>query len=95
MGMVLRHDGREYHGATAVEIVRALARDSARTPGGPPEVRAYVEGATARLADSVHLRELAPARHLSEEAIAFNFLCLLDEYGIGRFVASERDSRAS
>jgi hypothetical protein len=87
MGMILLYEGREYEGATAVEVVRALARDSAVAEHEEEEVRAYVEGALARLADSVHLRELATARHLSEEAIAFNFLCLLDEYGIGRFSA--------
>ena len=88
MGMILFYEGREYEGATAAEIVRALARDSAITAREAREVRAFVEGALGRLADRVHLRELATSRHLSEEAIAFNFLCLLDEYGIGRFSTS-------
>jgi hypothetical protein len=94
MGMTLRYEGREYHGGTAAEIVRALARDSA-ADGGEVRVREFVESALGRLADRVHLRELAPGKHLSEEAVAFNFLCLLDEYGIGSFSASASDSRAS
>jgi hypothetical protein len=88
MGMILQYEDREYEGTTAAEIVRAMARAATAAEGGDVSVRAFVLGALERLADSVHPREFAPVTHLSDEAIAFNFLCLLDEYGIARFTAS-------
>jgi hypothetical protein len=91
MGMVLRYGGRDYEAETATEIVLALARDSSASERA--DVRAYVERALARLADAVHPRERAIPRHVPEEAIAFNFLCLLDEYGIGRFSPSTSGAR--
>jgi hypothetical protein len=37
----------------------------------------------ARLADVIPLRELEISPHLSDETNAFNYLCLLDNYGLG------------
>ena len=84
MGMTLQCLDRRYEGDTAVDIVLALAKDAVLVEGEPVEVRSYVEAAIERLEDLVHRRELATAWQLSDEAVAFNFLCLLDEYGLGR-----------
>ncbi len=45
----------------------------------------------ARLADRIPMRELEVSPHLSDETIAFNYLCLLDNYEIGTFY----DTRSS
>jgi hypothetical protein len=84
MGLMFDYEGRAYEGDSAADVVRAMARDSGAPPDEAAEVRAFVAGALGRLADRVHMRELSLGRPLSEEATAFNFLCLLDEYGVGR-----------
>ena len=82
--MVFIHKGKEYAGATAVEIVRAMERDADgyRHQGGT--IRSFLRWSLARLADQIHMRELETGAHLSDETLAFSYLCLLDEHGIGR-----------
>ena len=94
MGMIFFHAGREYAGGTAAEIVRAMVRDSDASPSRAGEIRAFVLGALEGLADRIHRRELEVGRHLSDEALAFNYLCLLDEYGIGQLQVSAPATRA-
>jgi hypothetical protein len=80
MAIVFVYAGTEYVRGTAVEIVRAIVGK----PGATGDVRRVVRDALAALADQVHTRELDVGSRLSDEAVAFNFLCLLDEQGLGR-----------
>lgn len=67
--MVFIRDGKEYVGAYTHR-------------GG--SLRAFLRWSLAGLADRVHMRELDIGAHLTDETLAFGYLCLLDHHGIGR-----------
>ena len=90
--MVFFYNGKEYVGATAAEIVREMAGDANWRPHQGELIRDFLRGELAGLGDRIHIRDLDLARHHSEELLAFNYLCLLDEYGIGRLKDSSNTS---
>jgi hypothetical protein len=82
--MIFVYEGKEYAGATAIEIARKMDEDGNLCSAQHFSVRIFVSNSLARLADRIHLRELDASAHLSNESLAFSYLCLLDEYGIGQ-----------
>ncbi|HWT02734.1 MAG TPA: hypothetical protein VN256_20975 [Pyrinomonadaceae bacterium] len=92
--MIFVYEGKEYAGATAVEVVRGMDGDARLCPEQYFSVRVFVGNSLARLADRIHQRELDAGAHLSDEALAFSYLCLLDEYGIGQLHVPAAESRA-
>jgi hypothetical protein len=83
--MIFIINDKKYSGETAAGIVRAIERD---TPDYAPRggrVQDFLVWSLARLADSIPPRELEISPHLGDETIAFNYLCLLDNYGVGAF----------
>lgn len=82
--MIFVYEGKEYAGATAIEIARKIDGDVKLCSDQYFSVRIFVSKSLARLADRIHLRELDAGAHLPDEALAFSYLCLLDEYGIGQ-----------
>jgi hypothetical protein len=89
MGLRFSRAGTEYAADTAAEIVREMARGSMAV-ARQAEMRALVLQGLKGLADRVHPREIDVGRHLSDEALAYSYLCLLDRYGIGRFHTGSR-----
>ena len=86
--MIFIHEGKEYTGVTAVEIVREIERDGRLCQSERGSLREFVSRSLESLADRIHLRELDAGVHLSDEALAFSYLCLLDEYSVGRLYVS-------
>lgn len=82
--MIFICDGKEYAGATSVEVVREMERDADAYPHHGDTLRAFLRWSLAGLADHVHMRDLDLGAHLTDETLAFSYLCLLDEHGIGR-----------
>ena len=82
--MVFIYNAKEYACATAVEVVREMERDADGYPHQGGTIRDFLRWSLARLADQIHMRELDTSVHLSDEALAFSYLCLLDEYRLGR-----------
>ena len=89
--MVFFYKGKRYVAESAIEIVREMALDDNWQPRQGDLIRDYLRSELAGLNDRIHLRELDLARHHSEELLAFNYLCLLDEYGIARLCVSAQD----
>ena len=85
--MVFYYKGKEYVGETAIEIVREMALDANWHSRQGDLIRDYLRSELAGLSNRIHLRDLELARHHSEEMLAFNYLCLLDEYGVGQLRA--------
>jgi predicted metal-dependent hydrolase len=82
--MIFHIHGKEYRRQTAVEIVRDLEREAGgyrRTDGA---LRQFLDWSLARLEAQIPARELALARRVSDETLAFSYLCLLDKYAVGR-----------
>jgi hypothetical protein len=86
--MVFFYNGKEYAAASAVEIVSAMALDAGCESPHGGTLRSYLTRALGGLADRVHMRELDAGVHLPDEALAFNYLCLLDEHDLGRLDTS-------
>jgi hypothetical protein len=80
--MVFRTSDKEYSGASALDIVRALQRDAADARQHHVTPREYLRWAHAQLRDRVPARDLDVSDRLSDETLALNYLCLCDEYGV-------------
>ena len=88
------YEGKEYEGRTAVEILREMDRDIKLCPEKWSSVKEFVGRSLAGLADRIHRRELDPGEHLSDETLALSYLCLLDEYSVGRLYILTPDTSA-
>lgn len=86
------YEDREYAGETAVEIVRGMERDIKLCSEERFSVRKFVSNSLARLSDRIHQRELDTSDHLSDETLALSYLCLLDEYAVGRLDVLTKDN---
>jgi hypothetical protein len=76
-------DGKEYRGASAVEIVDALKRDAFGDGHEEVSLRQFLAASLARFSDRIPLRELDVSDRLDEETLALSYLCLRDEFGLG------------
>lgn len=83
--MIFIFNDIKYSGETAVGIVRAIELDTPDYTLRGKRVQDFLVWSLARLADAIPPRELEISPHLGDENIAFNYLCLLDNYGIGAF----------
>jgi hypothetical protein len=72
-----------YRGASAVEVVRALERDSAAYPTRGGAIRHFLRWSLDALGGTVPPRELDLSATLEDEELALSYLYLLDEYGAG------------
>lgn len=93
--MIFFYNGKEYSGTTAVEIVREMERDAQGRPHRGGTVRDFLSRSLSGLADRIHARELDIGAHLSDETLAFSYLCLLDEYDVGRLQVSPPDPQTA
>lgn len=91
--MIFIYNNKEYVGTTAVEIMREMARDAGWCSPHGGAIRDLLRRALGGLADRIHMRELDIGRHLSDEMLAFDYLCLLDEYGIGHLSVSPLEAQ--
>lgn len=83
--MMFIRANKKYLGKTAVRIVRALERDAAEYANNGGSIREFLVWSLERMADRIPQRELDVSPNLGDETIAFNYLCLLDNYEIGTF----------
>lgn len=83
--MIFRLGEKEVTGTSAVNVVRALEREDEeyRHSGGP--IRQYLTWSLNRL-NSVPPRDLDLSDRLEDEALALDYLLLLDEYGVGQVI---------
>lgn len=76
-------DGREYAGASALDIVRAMQRAAACGVPACVSPRVFLRAAHDALRGRVPERELDVSDRLDEETLALGYLYLCDEYGVG------------
>ncbi len=74
---------KKYLGKTAVRIVRAIELDTPEYETQNRTIHDFLIWSLARMTDRIPMRELDVSPNLSDEMIAFNYLCLLDNYEIG------------
>src|SRR6185295_16445559 len=92
--MIFRLQEKEVRGTSAVDVVRALEREDKqyRHCGGP--LRQYLSWSLNRLGGSVPARDLGPSDRLEDEALALNYLLLLDD-GVGKIIGTTGLSQRS
>jgi hypothetical protein len=83
--MIFIYRNKKYLGKSAVKIVRAIERDTAEYSNRNGAIEDFLTWSLARMADRIPMRELDVSPNLSDETVAFNYLCLLDNYEIGTF----------
>lgn len=81
--MIFRAGGKEYRGASALEIVQALKREAAPARGGAQPVRHFLLESLEQLGDRIPLREIDVSDRLDDEMLALSYLYLRDEFGAG------------
>ena len=81
--MIFIYNDRKYLGENAICIVRAVERDAVEYSNKGGLIRDFLVWSMAQMADRIPLRELDVSTNLQDETIAFNYLCLFDNYGIG------------
>lgn len=82
--MIFRTEGREYTGATAVEVVRNLAHDARgfELEAGD-SLYEFLGWSLNRLGDRIPPRELDLSARLDDETLARSYLLLCAEYRVG------------
>lgn len=83
--MIFIYNHKKYIGKSAVRIVRAVESDAAEYESKGSAIRDFLVWSLERMTDRIPERELDVSPKLSDEAIAFNYLCLLDNFEIADF----------
>lgn len=78
--------GKNYRGASALEIVRLLERDAEDYPHPGQSVRQFLRWSLEGLGNRIPPRDLELSCHLEDDALALSYLYLRDEYGEGKFL---------
>ncbi len=85
--MIFRTDGKEYTGATAVEIVSQMARDAAGFTAQTSDIfYEFLQWSLAGFSDYLPARELDLSTRVSDEILARGYLSLRHDYDIGEFL---------
>jgi hypothetical protein len=84
--MIFRFRGKEFKGASWIDVVRSLERDDEeyRSCGGP--IRQYLTWSLNKLRGTVPPRDIHLSDRLEDETLALGYLLLLEEYGVGEVV---------
>lgn len=88
MMMVFQTAGKDYGGSSALEIVRALERDTRNYPHRGQSVRQFLKWSLGRLVSHIPPREMDLSDRMEDEALALNYLYLCDEYGAGKLLTN-------
>lgn len=80
--MIFIYNDKKYLGKSAARIVRAIENDTEYSNKGGA-MQDFLIWSLAQMADRIPLRELDVSTKLSDETVAFNYLCLLDNYELG------------
>jgi hypothetical protein len=83
--VIFLYKKKQYTGRTATDIVRAIQLDSS-DHSSEDSIKMFLSRSLEKLADKVPQRELDISFDLSDEAVAFNYLWLLDTYDGGQLV---------
>lgn len=82
--MKFRFENKEYAAATALEIVRRMAAETHDFPlRASGDIREFLRWSLENLSGSLPPRELVLSPRMSDDALAYNYLSMCDEYGIG------------
>lgn len=88
--LTFQYKGKEYCGTSALDIVRAIERDTKHYPHRGQSIRRFLNWSLERLVDRLPPRDLDLSDRLNDDELALNYLYLRDEYEAGKlFVARQ------
>ena len=88
--LIFQLKGKKYHGASALDVVRALECDAEDYPHRGQSVQQFLQWSLERLNNGLPRRDLDLSDRLDDEALALSYLYLRDEYGAGRLSVSKK-----
>ena len=83
--------GKQYVGGSALEIVRAIELDADHYPHRGQPIRRFLLWSLERMCDRVPPRDLDLSDRLADDELALSYLCLRDEFGVGRLSVTDAD----
>jgi len=89
--MVFRVGKKDYYGASALEIVRALESDTNEYPHTGQPVRKFLKWSLQSLGTQIPPRDMDLSKRMRVEELALSYLCLRDEYGAGQLRINRED----
>jgi hypothetical protein len=83
---------KTYCEGSAVAIVRGMEQNALDYPHRGESIHQFLLWSLNQVSDYIPMRELGVSQQTDEETLALSFLCLLDEYGLGKLrLATGRD----
>jgi len=82
--LAFQFKGKEYRGASALDIVRAMEADTKHYPHRGRSLRQFLLWSLERLGHRLPPRDLDLSDRLDDGALALSYLYLRDEYGAGK-----------
>ena len=93
--MTFRFKGKQYAGASALDVVHALERDTKNYPHAGESIRTFLRWSLEKLCDHIPPRDLDLSNRLTDDELALSYLYLRDEYGAGKLsIQKSKDDRA-
>lgn len=92
--MIFQFKEKKYRGASALDIVRALESDAKDYPHRGQSVRKFLRWSLERLGNRLPPRDLDLSDRLEADALALSYLCLRDEYGVGKLTIGAENGGA-
>jgi hypothetical protein len=90
--LTFRFGEKEYRGASALDIVRAMERDTRQYPHRGQSLRRFLLWSLERLGHRLPPRDLDLSDRLKDDELALSYLFLRDEYGAGKLSISSNGS---
>ena len=84
--LTFQFKGKEYCGATALDIVRAMEGDTEQYPHRGQSLRKFLFWSLERLDHRLPPRDLHLSDQLEDDELALSYLYLRDEYGAGKLL---------
>ena len=81
--------GKEYRGASALDVVRAMEADTEHYPHRGRSVRLFLIWSLERLCHRLPPRDLHLSDQLADDELALSYLYLRDEYGAGKLFTDQ------
>ena len=89
--MVFRINSKDYCGNTALEIVRALERDTEEYPNRGEPLGKFLKWSLQDLSKQVPPRDMHLSKRMKTEELALSYLYLREEYGAGQLLIRRDD----
>lgn len=84
--MIFRTKKKDYHGVTALEVVRAMESDAEDYPHRGQTIKRFLRWSLRRYGSRLPPRDTDLSDCLEDEELALHYLYLRDEYGAGKLL---------